>query len=76
MVVDQDLLIVMNTIDDTRERMSEGRYLRTCDAIKRLHDKLNRPKIHLPHLYMALMKFTASVTVINLIQAIKGKTRS
>ena len=73
MVVDQDLLIVMNTIDDTREHMSEGRYLRTCDAIKRLHDKLNRPIIPLSHLLTALMKFTASVTVI---QAIKGKTRS
>ena len=66
MAVDRDLLVVMNTVDDTRDHMSEGRYLRTCDAIKRVHDKLKRPKIPLPHL-TALLKFTASVTVLKIL---------
>ena len=45
MAVDEDLLIVMNTVDDTRDHMSEGQYLKTCNALQRVHKKLNRPKV-------------------------------
>jgi hypothetical protein len=48
MAVDKDLLIVMNTIDETRDHMSEGQYLKTCDALRRVHKKLNSPKVPLP----------------------------
>ena len=48
MVVDQDLITVMNTTDNMREHMSEGQYLKTCDAIKRIHKKLTNPKVPLP----------------------------
>jgi len=50
MAVDKDLLIVMNTIDETRDHMSEGQYLKTCDALRRVHKKLNSPKVPLPRL--------------------------
>jgi len=48
MAVDKDLLIVMNTIDETRDHMSEGQYLKTCDALRRVHKKLIHPKVPLP----------------------------
>ena len=40
MAVDEDLLVVMNTIDETRDHMSEGKYLKTCNSLKRIHKKL------------------------------------
>ena len=46
-VVDKDLFIVMNTIDEARDHMPEGKYLETCDALRRIHKKLRRPSI--PH---------------------------
>jgi len=42
MAVDQDLLIVMNTIDETRDHMSEGKYLKTCDSLKYGYQSPNR----------------------------------
>jgi hypothetical protein len=50
MAVDEDLSIIMSTVDDTREHMSEGQYLKTCNAIRRVHKKLNNPKVPLPRL--------------------------
>ena len=47
MAVDKDLFIVMNTIDEVRDQMPEGKYLETCDALRRIHKKLRRPSI--PH---------------------------
>ena len=47
MAVDKDLFIVMNTIDEARDHMPEGKYLETCDALRRIHKKLRRPSI--PH---------------------------
>ena len=49
MAVDKDLRIVMNTIDESKKHMSEGKYLKTCDSIKRLHTKLQRPSLPSPN---------------------------
>ena len=70
MAIDTDVLTVMTTIDETRDHMSEGRYLRTCDALKRVHDKLKRPKIPLPrpHILSAILKFGTYVTAIKIFK--------
>ena len=66
MVVDQDLITVMNTIDNTREHMSEGQYLKTCNAIRRIHKKLTNPKVPLPSFYM----FSYAVSVVKVVDQI------
>lgn len=77
MAVDKDLLIVMNTIDDTRDHMSEGQYLKTCDAIRRVHKKLNRPKVPLPRFFnttftlKALYMFSYAVSVVKVVEQLK-----
>jgi hypothetical protein len=48
MVVDTDLVIIMSTIDETKDHMSEGKYIKTCDAVKRIYEKLKKPSIPLP----------------------------
>ena len=77
MAVDKDLLIVMNTIDETRDHMSEGQYLKTCDALRRIHKKLNSPKVPLPRIFnlnlslKALYMFSYAVSVVKVIDGIK-----
>ena len=79
MAVDKDLLIVMNTVDDTRDHMPEGQYLKTCDALKRVHKKLQRPslpipdEIRIPMTKRVMYFFTATVSVVKIIEAIKKK---
>lgn len=77
MAVDQDLLIVMNTIDETRDHMSEGKYLKTCDSLKRIHKKLQRPslphlnEIRIPITKQILFLFMGSISVIKIVGKIK-----
>ena len=76
MTVDRDLLIVMNTIDETRDHMSEGQYLKTCDAIRRVHKKLIHPKVPLPRLnsrftLKCFYMFSYAVSVVKVIDQIK-----
>jgi hypothetical protein len=76
MTVDKDLLIVMNTIDETRDHMSEGQYLKTCDALRRVHKKLNSPKVPLPKFnsrftLKCFYMFSYAVSVVKVIDGIK-----
>jgi hypothetical protein len=76
MAVDKDLLIVMNTIDETRDHMSEGQYLKTCDALRRVHKKLNSPKVPLPKFnsrftLKCFYMFSYAVSVVKVIDQIK-----
>ena len=76
MAVDEDLLIVMNTIDETRDHMSEGQYLETCDAIRRVHKKLIHPKVPLPRLnsrftLKCFYMFSYAVSVVKVVEQIK-----
>jgi len=75
MAVDKDLLIVMNTIDETRDHMSEGQYLKTCDALRRVHKKLIHPKVPLPRLnhrftLKCFYMFSYAVSVVKVIEQI------
>ena len=76
MAVDKDLLIVMNTIDETRDHMSEGQYLKTCDALRRVHKKLIHPKVPLPRFnhrftLKCFYMFSYAVSVVKVIDQIK-----
>lgn len=44
MSIDPDLNIVMETLDEYRDKLPEGTYIRVCAAVKKLHNKLKRPK--------------------------------
>lgn len=80
MAVDEDLLIVMNNVDDTRDHMSEGQYLKTCNALQRVHKKLNRPKVPLPMLFnldftlKGLYMFSYAVSIVKVVYGIKNAT--
>ena len=77
MAVDKDLLVVMNTIDDTKNHMSEGQYIKTCDSIKRIHRKLSRPRVPVPRIFnahlslKALYMFSYAVSVVKIVEGIK-----
>ena len=62
MAVDKDLIIVMTTIDEAKDQMPEGKYLETCDALRRIHKKLRRPSI--PHPNEIRMPITKKILFI------------
>lgn len=67
MAVDKDLFIVMNTIDEVKEQMPEGKYIETCDALRRIHKKLRRPSI--PH--PTEMRIPITKNILFLLSALK-----
>jgi hypothetical protein len=77
MAVDKDLFIVMNTIDEVKDQMSEGKYLETCDALRRIHKKLRRPsiphptEIRIPITKKILFLLTGTISVIKILGKIK-----
>ena len=77
MAVDKDLFIVMNTIDEVKHHMSEGKYIETCDALRRIHKKLRRPsiphptEIQIPITKQILFLFTGTISVIKILGKIK-----
>ena len=68
MTVDEDLHTIMSTVDDTREHISEGKYLRTCEAISRIHVKLKAPKLPLPS--FDVRQCIYAVSVIKIIEKV------
>lgn len=77
MAVDKDLIIVMTTIDETKDQMPEGKYIETCDALRRIHKKLRRPSIphpnelRIPLTKQILFLFMGSISVIKIVGKIK-----
>jgi hypothetical protein len=75
MAVDKDLFIVMNTIDEVRDQMPEGKYLETCDALRRIHKKLRRPSI--PHPTEIRIPLTKQIlfllSVLKILESVKKK---
>ena len=79
MAVDKDLFIVMNTIDEVRDQMPEGKYLETCDALRRIHKKLRRPsiphpnEIRIPITKQILFLFAGTISAFKFFESIKKK---
>lgn len=48
MSTDPDLCVVMETLDEYRNELPEGTYIKVCASIKNLHNKLKKPRIVLP----------------------------
>jgi hypothetical protein len=75
MAVDKDLFIVMNTIDEVRDQMPEGKYLETCDALRRIHKKLRRPSI--PHPTEMRIPITKKIlfilSALKILESVKKK---
>jgi hypothetical protein len=77
MAVDKDLIIVMTTIDEAKDQMPEGKYIETCDALRRIHKKLRRPSIphpnelRIPITKQILFLFMGSISVIKIVGKIK-----
>ena len=75
MAVDKDLIIVMTTIDEAKDQMPEGKYLETCDALRRIHKKLRRPSI--PHPTEIQIPITKKIllilSVLKLLESVKKK---
>ena len=77
MAVDKDLIIVMTTIDEAKDQMPEGKYIETCDALRRIHKKLRRPSIphpnelRIPLTKQILFLFAGSISVIKILGKIK-----
>ncbi len=77
MTVDKDLCTVMSTVDDMRNHMSEGQYLETCDALRRIHKKMRRPsiphptEIQIPITKQILFLLAGSISVIKILGKIK-----
>lgn len=79
MAVDKDLIIVMTTIDETKNQMPEGKYLETCDALRRIHKKLRRPsiphptEIRIPITKKILFLFAGTISVLKFFESFKKK---
>ena len=79
MAVDKDLIIVMTTIDETKDQMPEGKYIETCDALRRIHKKLRRPSIphpnelRIPLTKQILFLFSETISAFKFFQSIKKK---
>jgi len=48
MSTDPDLCVVMETLDEYRNELPEGTYIKVCASIKNIHNKLKKPRIVLP----------------------------
>ena len=63
------------TIDETKDQMPEGKYLETCDALRRIHKKLRRPSI--PHPTEIRIPLTKQIlfllSVLKVLESVKKK---
>ena len=73
MSTDPDLCVVMETLDEYRNELPEGTYIRVCTSIKNLHNKLKKPKIVLPRLKEICVP-VAVATALELFKRIFSRT--
>lgn len=73
MSTDPDLCVVMETLDEYRNELPEGAYIRVCTSIKNLHNKLKKPKIVLPRLKEICVP-VAVATVMEILKRIFSRT--
>jgi len=73
MSTDPDLCVVMETLDEYRNELPEGTYIRVCTSIKNLHNKLKKPKIVLPRLKEICVP-VAVATVMEILKRIFSQT--
>jgi len=65
-----DLNVVMETIDDVKDHMPEGKYLETCNALRRIYKKLRRPSIRIPITKKILFIFTGALSALKILDSV------
>ena len=82
MGLDPDLAIVMKGLDEYRDYLPEGKYIKMCDALKRLHEKLKKTRLRIPTIRFTTMDvkyiwwFSSLVTIVKITGDIKRKFTS
>ena len=69
MSIDPDLCVVMETLDEYRNEIPEGTYIRMCTSIKNLHNKLQKPKIVIPR-FKEICVPVAIATVLEILKKV------
>ena len=72
MAVDPDVVTVMKTLDENRDKLSEGAYLKMCNALKRIHDKMCRRTRFSIHRNKIVMFYVSLFSVCKTIKVFKN----
>ena len=72
MAVDPDVVTVMKTLDENRDKLSEGVYLEMCNALKRIHDKMCRRTRFSIHRNKIVMFYVSLFSVCKTIKVFKN----
>jgi hypothetical protein len=75
MSVDPDVTNIMKLVDEHREKLPDGVYLKICNSLKRIHHKLYRPndKI-LIHRKLVIFGYVSFFSICKWIKMIKNGT--
>jgi hypothetical protein len=82
MGVDPDVALVMNSVDEHKHQIPEGKYIKMCDALKRIHQKLKKPRLQVPTIRFTIADtkyvwwFSSIVTIVKVAGSIKRKFMS
>ena len=72
MAVDPNVDIVMKTLDENRDKLPEGAYLKMCNALKRIHDKMYRRTRFTIHRNKIVMFYVSLFSVCKTIKVFKN----
>jgi hypothetical protein len=72
MAVDPDVSSIMKDVDDHKENLPDGVYLKICNSLKRIHHKLHNPRkkvlIHRNTIIFGYMSIFSFCKWINMIK--------
>ena len=71
MAVDPDVDIVMKTLDENRDKLPEGAYLKMCNALKRIHDKMYRRTRFTIHRNKIVIFYASCFLYVKLLKSLK-----
>ena len=63
---------VMKTLDENRDKLPEGAYLKMCNALKRIHDKMCRRKRFTIHRNKIVMFYASLFSICKTIKVFKN----
>jgi|UniRef100_A0A6C0CM21 hypothetical protein len=72
MAVDPNVDIVMKTLDENRDKLPEGAYLKMCNALKRIHDKMYRRTRFTIHRNKIVMFYASMFSICKTIKVFKN----
>lgn len=72
MTVDPDVVTMMKILDENRDKLSEGVYLKMCNALKRIHDKMSRRTRFTIHRNKIVIFYASLFSVCKTIKVFKN----